>query len=106
MITFSRSYTVGDQTFATLELAQQHELITLLKAECGQEVPSVADDSTRNMIFARVAAVLVSHKAKVLDMLTTKANSRPRGRAVNGGKKQRKAKDVEPSKAPETSKSV
>lgn len=103
MITFSRSYTVGDQTFATLELAQQHEIIALLKDEVGQEVPSVADEKARNIIFARVATVIVGHKAKVLDILTTKANSRTRARSVNGARKTRKSKDV-PAKAPETAK--
>lgn len=97
MITFSRSYTVNDQTFASLELAQQHEIITLLKAEAG----------TNDIIgIATAAQVLVGNKAKVLDILTTKPNSRVRARAINGAKRTRKAKDVAPAKVPETAKAV
>lgn len=107
MITFSRSYTVGDQTFATLELAQQHEIITLLKAECGNQFPSIGEEGARSSaIFAVVASVIVAHKAKVLDILTTKPNSRPRARSINGAKRTRKAKNVVPAKSPETAKSV
>lgn len=97
VITLSKSYTVNDQTFASLELAQQYEIITLLKAEAG----------TNDIIgIATAAQVLVGNKAKVLDILTTKPNSRVRARAINGAKRTRKAKDVAPAKAPETAKAV
>lgn len=99
MITFSRSYTVGDQTFASLELAQEHEIITLLKSECGSEFPTAG-------AFAAVASVLVGNKQKVLDILITKANSRTRARSINGAKRTRKTKDVVPAKATETDKDV
>lgn len=82
--------------FATLELAQEHELELLLNAEIG----------TEPLTAIRVAQLIVILKTKVLDVLSTTAKSRPRARAINGARKTHKAKGVVPAKAPETAKSV
>jgi hypothetical protein len=82
MITKTQSFTTSDkQIFATIEEAQQHELYTFLKTlEMGAD-----DDETK------IAAKLLSNKDKIIDLLTTKANSRPAARKANGAKRKPKA---------------
>lgn len=97
MITFQKAYVCSDtNVYATLELAQEHELELLLNAEKG----------TEPLTIIRVAQLIVLLKTKILDVLSTTAKSRPRARSLNGGKKQRKSKDVVPAKAPETAKAI
>jgi hypothetical protein len=71
MIEFKKAYVVGTAVYATLEEAQESELQDIIGDESAKRVMAVKD--------------------KVLDVLTTKPTSKPRARAVNGGKKTRKA---------------
>jgi len=71
MIEFKKAYVVGDTVYATLAEAQEQALIEFIGDDAAKRVMENAD--------------------KVLDILTTKPTSKPRARAVHGGKKTRKA---------------
>lgn len=87
MIEFCKAYKVGDQTFATLEQAQEFELVGLIVS-----IHAKNDNE--------LAGELVKHADKVIDILSTKASSRPKARKANGGTKKRKA-GVDVSKLPD-----
>lgn len=77
---FTKSIQTSDlQLFGSLEEAKLHELTLCLGgADCAQAV--------------------LKNSAKVLDILTTKENSRPAGRAINGAtRKKRLPKIIEHS---------
>jgi len=90
MIEFIKSYACSDgNVFATLERAQEHEIISLLKKNIGNQTdlgPVVLEPAT----VTAAAVILVSNADKVVDILTTTAKSRPKARKINGGKKTRK----------------
>ena len=71
MIEFKKAYVIGNEVYATLAEAQEQALIEW-----------IGDDASKRVM---------EHADKVLDILTTKPTSKPRARAVNGGKKTRKA---------------
>lgn len=80
MIEFTKAFKTSDgETFATIELAQRHELDLLI----GDKVPDASVDEMIN--------VLMANAEKVVDILTTKPNSRPKARKAHGGTKPRKA---------------
>lgn len=82
MITFTKSYQTSDnKVFADIALAQAHEIeLLLLEAELEPKmVPGFA-------------SAIVDAREKVVDVLTTTATSKTKARAVNGGRKPRKAK--------------
>jgi predicted transcriptional regulator len=81
-ITFSKAYVVNGQTYATLEQAQEAALAEIIQAEV-----TVSGEGTT---AASIAALLVASAERVINILTTKENSRPAGRKINGGKKRRK----------------
>jgi len=66
----SKAYKVGDQAYSTLEEAQAVELQTILLPAEGFSAYDLA-------VF------VLQNRAKVLDILTTKANSRPKRRKIN-----------------------
>lgn len=82
MITRTQSYQTSDgMTFAELADAQAHEI---------------------DILFAGInptANAIVDKSKQIVDILTTGPNSRPSARAVNGGRKPRKAK-ANPAPAP------
>lgn len=76
MITFERAYKTSDgHMVPDLKTAQVMELVTLLKLD-----------------GSKIAELIVENRVQVLDILTTSKDSRPRARAVNGGKRTRKPK--------------
>ena len=75
MITRTQSYQTSDgKTFAELSEAQAHEINIVFES---------------NLVGA---SEIVRHSKQIVDILTTGPNSRPSARAVNGGRKPRKAK--------------
>jgi len=88
MITKTTSYQVRDQFFATLEQAQRAEILTILTAEGVPDGMSPLDAA---------ATIIVANAAKVLDILSTTAKSRPRARKANGAtRKPRNSKPAVP----------
>jgi hypothetical protein len=80
MIEFTKSYKTADgQVFGSLEMAQLHELETLLGGV----------DGNINCL-ANISKHLLKHKDLLIDVLTTTPNSKPKARSVNGGTKKRK----------------
>jgi len=72
MIQFTKSYKTTDgQVFGSIRDAQIHEL--LLAANLDQ----------------KTAEYVLENKDKVIDILTTTPNSKPKARSVNGGSKKR-----------------
>ena len=85
MIEFTRSFKTSDaNVFSSLELAQKHEITRLLQDTIGTDKPSLTP--------IQAADIIVGNLAKVVDILTTTANSRPKARKQNGGTKARKPK--------------
>lgn len=72
MITKTQAFkTADDKTFDTIELAQRHELATLLK---------LADDDG-------TIVTIMDQKDAVIDILTTTPRSKPKARKIHGGTK-------------------
>lgn len=71
---------------SVLEAAQHAELVLLIL----KGTPTEAERKLCDIVVGQ----LIANKAKVIDILTTTANSIPAARAVNGGKKPRKKKDA------------
>lgn len=92
MIEFCRAFKVGTgdnaKTFSTLKEAQREGLKTLV-TKFDATFPD--NDAVRASIEI-VLNMILSNTDAVIDILTTTATSRPKGRSVNGGKKPRKAK--------------
>lgn len=85
MIQKSTAYKTSDgQTVATLKEAQQIELLLLIGSPDGPESTVLSDRA--------IVSKLVEQAAKVVDILTTKENSRPKARKVNGAARKPKAK--------------
>lgn len=88
MITFQRCYVTScGNTFATMEAAQIDEIKAILSG--------VADPAGGTNTLS-AATEIVQHADKVLDILTLNDRSKPRARAINGGRKTRKAKIEQP----------
>jgi hypothetical protein len=85
MITFTKAYIANGKTYATLREAQAAELEGLLRDYCGSIIDGV--DTTE---INKIVEFIVEDSAKVIDILTTKGDSRPKARALNGGRKPRK----------------
>lgn len=73
MITRQTAFVIGNKVFATLEEAQIAELDAIF----------AADPTTP------ASVTIMKNVDKVLDVLTTKATSKPRARKINGGRKPR-----------------
>lgn len=84
MITFTKSFKTSDgKVHATIDDAQQHELSCVFKDKYNAT-------SAAEYTISQVVAMLVSHRERIVDILTTTANSKPKARSVNGGRKNRK----------------
>ena len=70
------------KTFESLNEVQVHEIDIVLRAGGKLEEP----------MCARAANDVVVNREKILDILTTTERSKPKARAINGGKKSRKPK--------------
>lgn len=79
-IKFTKSYTVGNKCYATLEEAQLASLVLIFEAE---DIKQGQED---------LAIIILKHKDEIMDILTTTESSRPAARKVNGGTKKRKPK--------------
>ncbi len=86
MIQFPKSFTCSDgNVYETLALAQEHELVLIMKSFeriLSQDHPNFINNLARNLVL---------NSAKIVDILTTKTASKPKARAINGGKKTRKS---------------
>src|SRR5687768_5076011 len=86
MIQKSTGYKSSDNQFhPTLEDAQKHEIGLLL---------TNSDVATGQELHNEIVDYLFSVRDKLVDILTTKPNSIPKARAVNGGRKPRKPKHI------------
>lgn len=81
-ITFGRAYVANGKTYATLRAAQESELTEMIRAEITESGEGTTPEA--------IAALLVTCGDRVIDVLTTKENSKPRARAINGGRKTRR----------------
>jgi hypothetical protein len=89
MIEFTRSYKAAGAIYETLEEAQAAELVQLLKPK-NTDISSVCTEEY-------AARVLVENASKVICILTTTKDSRPRARKENGAVKKRKPKVIDAS---------
>jgi len=88
MIAFTKAFVTGDgQTHASLEEAQKHELKGIFSSAAMTDVDNA------------VAAV-INHKEAIVDILTTKPNSKPKARSINGGTKRRGSRSATPAPTP------
>lgn len=87
MITFGRSYKVGDRVFSTLAEAQADALSGVLAPDLGPDG------------ITETANALLRHRDDVVNILTMKDNSLPRARKANGGTKRRPAKVAQATEA-------
>lgn len=85
MIEFCKAYKVGDKTFASLAEAQHYEINLI----CHDKLK--VDDEATNQLIDSIAANIICNANKVIDILSTTVNSRPKARKANGGTKKRKA---------------
>ncbi len=86
MITKTVGYSVGGSIYVTLEDAQKAELDAVVKEHFDIEGKMVTTFG--------IACAIINNKAQILDILTTKENSKVKARKINGGKKERKAAAV------------
>lgn len=89
MIEKTTGFKAGDILFTTIEGAQGEELRLLLKQY---------SDSTGNDVShggnSMVIKWVIQNSAHIVNILTTGPKSKPKARAINGGKKARKVKTV------------
>lgn len=90
MIAKTKAYISDGKVFPTLEAAQANELTSLIISNC---VGTQMEKSLETVEF--FVDVIMSDKDKIVDILTTKASSKPRARSINGGKKNRPAKTAQ-----------
>ena len=90
MIQKTQSFQTSDgKIHSTISEAQRHEIVELIKEIESPELTAVD----------RIAEHLVNHQDRVVDILTTKATSKPKARAINGGRKVRTPKPSLPTAA-------
>lgn len=77
------------KTFESLEAVQEHEVCLILSS--ARITPDPVEESVHGKIVANVTKLLVGHKDRVIDILTTGPRSKPKARAINGGRKSRKS---------------
>ncbi len=80
MIERTTSYKVGDSLFATIELAQQHEIALLLEG-AGLDLKQIE----------AVVGIMVKNREKMVNILTMKTTSRAKGRKANGATRKPRA---------------
>lgn len=85
-ITFTKAYVSNGMTFATLTEAQINGIAALL-LETGVD----------HKIATTCAEMIVARSEMAVNILTTTEKSRPKARAVNGGRKPRKSRITDPA---------
>lgn len=86
MIEKTTSFKTSDGVLhATIELAQQSELVAYL-------ISTGIFAKVETQDVREIATAIIAKKEHVIDILTMKASSHPRARKVNGAKKKRDAK--------------
>lgn len=86
MITRTPGFQVGDKFFTTVEAAQT-AAIEVVFSEADKK-----HDCQSPWMVDEIAHEIVSKRDKIIDILTTTATSKPKARAIHGGKKVRAAK--------------
>ena len=84
----NKAFQVGDKAYVSVEAAQKAELQSLVDTI----VPHSTDGIEQNKCMTNVSGIpdfILANKAKILDILTTTASSRPTRRKINGGSKSR-----------------
>ena len=76
--------TTDGKIHASIEDAQRHEIVSFFNRDL--ETP------IENYTTLEVANFIMDNRDRMVDLLTTKANSKPKARAINGGTKKRTAK--------------
>jgi hypothetical protein len=84
MIEKTTAYKVGDKVFSTIVDAQIHEIEELF-----EKFP-IVDEPVWNP--HGIALRILEKQDLILDILTMTPNSKPKARAINGGRKPRKTK--------------
>lgn len=94
MIQKTRSYTTTDGTIhATIEQAREHELLSLTTLEIDNSRPTEVDGFSEQQV-AVICKFMVANAEAIIDLLTTKATSRPAARKSNRKKAAAKAEVV------------
>jgi len=75
------------QTFEKIEDVQKFE-VSLVLAGSGREFKSIGLQN----VCDEIAGAVLENKDKILDILTTGPRSKPKARAINGGRKARTPK--------------
>lgn len=92
MIEFTKAFVANGKTYATLVEAKKAELLVLF-----------IDDDPGGYTGEEIVNRLIDSADKIVDILTTTATSKPRARSINGGKKNRRPKEIPPPvELPET----
>jgi hypothetical protein len=96
MIEFTKAFKASDgQAYFTIEDARQAEIECMMAGDESFEV--VKSESQES-----IAKWIVDNQEKIVDILTTTENSKPKARAINGGRKPRKPKTPATITASET----
>jgi hypothetical protein len=91
MIEFTKSYKTSDgQVFGTIEEAQKHELSVLFLPHPILQATGLPSEPMNDWI----AEMVLDNKETIIDILTTKSNSKPKARKANGGSKKRTTKSI------------
>ena len=84
------------QTFEKIEDVQRFEIEKMLiddagpKTMQGQGKPPPPPTKAMDIQVDVAAAVIVARKDRIIDILTTTARSKPKARAINGGRKSKR----------------
>jgi hypothetical protein len=89
MIEKTLGYKVGQLFFPCIAEAQRHEIEELLRA---------GESGSIGFTPENIAAFILTHQDKILDILTTTPTSKVRARKINGGTKRRKKQDEQITK--------
>lgn len=91
MIEKTTAFKSGDDLYETLEGAQAHFIGSIILQRIKAELERQSDEKPLSApeLAAVVADELITNKDRVVDVLTTSANSKPKARKINGGTKRR-----------------
>lgn len=84
MIEKTSAWKVGDKSFLSLRLAQEHELELLMAVNGSPFAAQLEHDR------AALAELIVANADAIMNILTTTAKSRTRGRKANGAVRKKK----------------
>ena len=96
MIQKTQSFQTSDGTIhPTIEKAKERELLLLMNEADGLAKNDPTNDGIKDVLIEH----LIINQERVVDILTTKASSKPKARAINGGRKVRTPKPSLPTAA-------